>query len=483
LTSPFNVGRLGLSGADLDVLPSDYEGQSSGVSKERHHRLGDHDLVSSAFVEAHSDGKLLGIFRPLRHTIIGIVSPYITTLDITVDKAPLYIYGDMPWVMTAMWQDARTPALAIVARGDQIETISPVEYVVRSQSKLDTKYRVTVTRDRWECECAFFSETKIACVHIYAVRFREGFKSEATAPQPSRVTCIRCQSGSVVLSGKRHNKSGTLARYLCKACDYRFVGRDGFQHRRSDPEKIALALDLYFRGMSVRKVAEHFAQVHNLKISHVTVYNWVAHFGKLAAEWMDRQGARTGERWHIDETVVSVNGTPEYIWNILDADTRFLMATHVSHGRSLAETRVPIKKAKAVTPDRPMEVFSDGMNSYRYAIGRELAYRSGSKVVNPHHRVPSIRAPESNNLVERLQGTEKERIKVMRGFDNERGTSALIEGFRAHYNLVRDHQTLHTTPGVAAGFAPLTGFRWAELLKRAAPSPKVGYPEIEVIPN
>jgi len=55
---------------------------------------------------------------------------------------------------------------------------------------------------------------------------------------------------------------------------------------------IAVALDLYFRGMSVRKVKDHFSQVHNLKVNHVTVYRWVARFGKIAAEWMDRQGAR-----------------------------------------------------------------------------------------------------------------------------------------------------------------------------------------------
>jgi hypothetical protein len=72
---------------------------------------------------------------------------------------------------------------------------------------------------------------------------------------------------------------------------------------------------------------------------------------------------------------------------------------------------------------------------------------------------------------------------VMRGFDNERGTKTLVEGFRTHYNLIRDHHTLHTTPAVAAGFPPLSGFRWYELLKRAAPSPEPGYPEIEIVPN
>jgi transposase-like protein len=123
------------------------------------------------------------------------------------------------------------------------------------------------------------------------------------------------------------------------------------------------------------------------------------------------------------------------------------------------------------------------MKSYPRALRKELAYRAGDRVVSPHVRVPSIRAAESNNLVERLHGTEKERVKVMRGFDNERGTGALMEGFRTHYNMVRDHQALGKTPAEAAGFARLSGFRWHELLKRAAPQPKEGYPEIEVIPN
>jgi putative transposase len=396
--------------------------------------------------------------------------------------------------MTAVWQDARTPALAIVARGDQIETVSPTEYAVRSQSRLDVKYRVKVFRDRWECDCPFYVETKVGCIHIYAVRLREGFKTGAL-PEVG-VLCSRCGSGLVTHFGKRHNRSGTIERYLCKTCGFRFTGRDGFQRRRADPERIALALDLYFRGMSVRKVAEHFRQVQGLKVSHVTVYNWVTHFGKLAAAWMDAQGAKVGEKWNVDETVVSIDGKNKFVWNVMDSETRFLLATHVSRGRSLRETRVPFQKAKNATAILPKEIRSDGMPSYPKAIKREFGrYRQpGDAPRNlknggcrakwtPHRQVPSIRAPESNNLVERLHGTEKERVKVMRGFDTEKGTGALMEGFRAHYNLVRDHQVLRTTPAVAAGFAPLAGFRWYALLKRAAPQPKAGYPEIEVVPN
>ena len=121
------------------------------------------------------------------------------------------------------------------------------------------------------------------------------------------------------------------------------------------------------------------------------------------------------------------------------------------------------------------------MPAYRKAIGQELWFRSGAEVVNPHVRVPSIRAKKSNNLVERLNGTEKERTKVMRGLHGRRGPKILMEGFRVHYNLVRPHSALGTTPGVAAGLPDLGGFRWKEILKRAAQSIPRGQAEIEFV--
>lgn len=88
--------------------------------------------------------------------------------------------------------------------------------------------------------------------------------------------------------------------------------------------------------------------------------------------------------------------------------------------------------------------------------------------MNPHHRVPSIRAKESNNRVERLHGTEKKRIKVMRAFDNPDGAAGLTDGFRIHYDMVRIHHAIGKTPAEAAGLEPLTGFKWLEVIKAAS---------------
>ncbi|MCI4352048.1 MAG: DDE-type integrase/transposase/recombinase [Thermoplasmata archaeon] len=373
------------------------------------------------------------------------------------------------------WTDQRTPALAIVGRGDQIRALGPTTFSVCSQSDRGLFHHVWKDGARWNCDCPFFSATQKTCVHILAVRFREGLQESAPTHEDA-VLCDRCQSVAVIRFGLRHNKSGDVPTYLCRTCGKRFAGHEGFHKRRADPEKIALALDLYFRGMSVRKVADHFAQVHRLKVNASTVYRWVRYYSKLAAEWMDAQGARTSDRWHIDETVVGVNGVNKYLWNVLDHDTRFLLATHISKDRSLADTRAPLAKAKAVTEDRPADVLSDGMMAYPEAVKQELGHRAtpldDPKHVhagwfNPHKRVPSIRAKESNNRIERFQGTEKERTKVMRSFDNDGGAAGLMEGFRVHYNLVKTHQKLGTTPGEAAGIPTADGFRWRQILHEA----------------
>ncbi len=387
----------------------------------------------------------------------------------------------MFYPMTAAWTDARTPALAIVARGDQIETVSPTEFTVQSQSRPETRYRVTSVRGRWNCECAFRAETGAACIHILSVRFRAGLQ-ESKVPMPdSCPPCEKCRSSAVVRTGVRRNKSGAVRRYLCRTCGTSFCGREGYLKRRSDPELIAKALDLYFRGVSLRQVAAHFAQSYGLSVSPMTVYRWIVHYSKLASEWMSGQRAKVGETWHVDERFVNVDGETRYLWNVMDSETRFLLASRISKGRGIPEARAAFKEAKEATDVRPTEIRSDGYPGYPEAIRHEFGrWRQAGDAPkdpkspdfsrstwSPHRVVPSIRSPESNNILERLNGTSKDRTKTMRAYDNLSGASALSEGWKVHYNLVRDHLALGTTPGVAAGLAPIPGFRWREIIDQA----------------
>ncbi len=373
--------------------------------------------------------------------------------------------------MINVWKDQKTPALAIVARGDQITTIKPNEkYIVKSQSKPKIHYTIEQAENTYICTCEHFQATHQECIHILAVKFQQHLKNTKETILNNTTKCDKCGSTNIVKNGIRKNKSGIINRYKCKNCGYRFTDNNGFKKKRNEPEKIALALDLYFRGLSIRKISEHFKQVYNLKVSHMTVYRWLVTYSRLASEWMDKQQVHTGDRWHIDETMIKIDGTHHYLWNVLDSESRFLLATHISRDRDLPNTQKPIQKAKQATLDRPLEVFTDGMMVYPQAIKKELGQRNVYGIRgswSPHHRVPSIRAPISNNRIERLHGTEKERIKVMRGFDQESGSMDIMEGFRVNYNLVKTHQGIGCTPFEATGKLDINGFKWLTLIQKS----------------
>lgn len=373
--------------------------------------------------------------------------------------------------MVCIWKDQRTPALAIVARGDQINTIMPHKiYHVQSQSTPQTTYTIAKDENKHVCTCEHYKQTHRDCIHILAIKFQESLKNTPQDIFEETTTCDTCHSTNVMKFGLRKTERGNIQTYKCNKCGHRFTDNNGFKKRRNDPEKIALALDLYFRGLSVRKVSEHFQQVYNLNISHMTVYRWIADYSRLASEWMDRQNTPTSQRWHIDETVLDVNGEHLFLWNVLDSESRYLLATHVSKSRSLQDARRPIQKAKKATTDRPTEVLTDKLPTYRKAISKELGrygVRGTQGHWNPHKKVPSIKAKNSNNRIERFHGTEKERTKVMRGFDNQNGCANLMEGFRVHYNLVKSHQALGCTPSEATGKTNLNGFKWLDIIQKS----------------
>ena len=57
----------------------------------------------------------------------------------------------------------------------------------------------------------------------------------------------------------------------------------------------------------------------------------------------------------------------------------------------------------------------------------------------------------------------------MRAYDNDAGAAAMSEGWRVHYNLIRSHLALGTTPGIAAGLPRVSG--WRELIDLATRLP------------
>jgi len=65
-----------------------------------------------------------------------------------------------------------------------------------------------------------------------------------------RMMCKYCDSIHIVKNGKVRGKQ----QYLCKECGHQFTEGSNFPKMRTKSRIISTSIDLYFEGLSVRKV-------------------------------------------------------------------------------------------------------------------------------------------------------------------------------------------------------------------------------------
>lgn len=229
---------------------------------------------------------------------------------------------------------------------------------------------------------------------------------------------------------------------------------------RVNPHAITVALDLYFKGVSLRKIVDHLKQFEHVQVSHVAVLKWVQKYVAVMRDYVDALHPELSRVFHADETKLNIRGQWVWLWHLMDGDTRFLLANHVSQGRSVTNAREAFREAKAVAKTDARVLLTDGLGSYGPAARREFPNAVHVSGIGIQGRV-------NNNRMERYHGTFKERSKVMRAIKNT--DSAFIEGQRIYYNYLRPHSALEgKTPAQAAGIElRLEGNKWEAIIKKA----------------
>jgi transposase-like protein len=271
--------------------------------------------------------------------------------------------------------------------------------------------------------------------------------SIGTYGESEQMTCKYCLSETTKPSGSM--KGRKLVK--CVQCGKRFFENDNLPKMRVNKQAIVTALSMYFEGLSVRKVSRQLESIYGERVNQVTIWRWVRKYSTLVSEYTKTLSPQLGGKWHHDETVIRCEGRDQWFWEMIDQDTRFLIANHLSETRTLEDTITQFRNAVEQAKSRPQAVFVDGSNQYDAAFNRVFYSRYKVAKVELVKRV-GIRARETNNIVERLHETVKERTRLMRGFKNQDSARAILEGYAVNYNFARPHLSLKgKTPAEQAG--------------------------------
>jgi transposase-like protein len=153
----------------------------------------------------------------------------------------------------------------------------------------------------------------------------------------------------------------------------------------------------------------------------------------------------------------------------MEQKPRYLLACQVTEERFVKDARKALQQAKSVTNVRPDAIVTDGLQAYKEAVKAEF-YDKEAFIQNPHLRLKDFETKPNNNILERLNGTFRERTKVVRSFNDALGAVEFAAGMQTYYNYIRPHMGINgMTPAQMANIPiNLMGNRWETMIGLAA---------------
>ena len=158
------------------------------------------------------------------------------------------------------------------------ERVDETTYLVPS-SDGSKKYRVSHI-DTYSCDCPdFLTRCKgqgLYCKHIQAIVLLNKLKNRVEVDDfdvdsvMDEKLCPKCKSEKLQKYGERKNKSGSKQRYKCLNCGATFV-LDPAKGIKGNARILCLALDMYYKGNSLRDIQNTLYQSFGLKLHHETI--------------------------------------------------------------------------------------------------------------------------------------------------------------------------------------------------------------------
>lgn len=353
------------------------------------------------------------------------------------------------------------------AKESQVSRIDHATYKVLSQSG-NGEYTICLSEDEWRCECPDHRFRSVKCKHIWAVEFslrlREQVRKNIVIEEVTISDCIFCHSANVKRFGVRHNKSGSIQRFLCADCGKTFSVNIGFEKMKHNPQAITSAMQLYFSGESLRNTMKSL-RLLGVEVSYRTILNWIKKYVKLMQDYIEKIVPNVSDTWRADELYVKIKGDMKYLFALMDDETRFWIAQEVAETKYKHDARKLFQLGMKVAGKKPMTLITDGLPSYHQAYKTEFWTLKGPRT--EHIRHITIRGDRNNNKMERFNGEIRDREKTMRGLKTK--DTPILTGYQIFHNYIRSHEGLDgKTPAEACGIEVKGKNKWLTLIQNAS---------------
>jgi transposase-like protein len=148
----------------------------------------------------------------------------------------------------------------------------------------------------------------------------------------------------------------------------------------------------------------------------------------------------------------------------MDHKTRYLLTNQVTKRKGSHEAKHLLAAGLKKSNPTNIDLITDALASY----GKAVTDTKTNGVKFRHFEDSGLTKHQSNNRLERLNGSVRQRLKTMRGMDNDQSSKIFTRGFAAYYNFICPHSALGgRTPAQAAGLElNLHHNKWLSLIRK-----------------
>jgi putative transposase len=184
--------------------------------------------------------------------------------------------------------------------------------------------------------------------------------------------------------------------------------RDPLYRRHRFPAGvISYAVWLYFRfPLSLRMVEEMLA-ARGIDVSHESVRHWAEKFGREYSNRIRRRAPARGDKWHMDEVVITIRGRKHWLWRAVDQQG-FVLDVLVQSRRDRAAAQRLMRKLLKKSAKAPRVMITDKLKSYG-AARKDM----GLRIEHRQHK-------GLNNRAENSHLPTRRRERIMKRFKSPR---------------------------------------------------------------
>lgn len=244
---------------------------------------------------------------------------------------------------------------------------------------------------------------------------------------------------------------------------------------QASPHTVGLILTYNVNfGLSTRMTAALMKEVHGVKISHTTVRNYANAASILVKPFVDTFDYEPTNQLCGDETYIKVSGKWNYLYFIIDAIKKNILAYRVSAKRdtyaSIRALDDALSKFEEIPED--LTVVFDGNPTYLLAqhffAGHDVHFDMKQVIGLKNLDPVSTEYRSLKQIIERLNRTFKHNYRPTTGFGSDTGPVSFVTLFTAYFNFLRPHSSLEQrVPSLVPELARLPHMpaKWQKLLE------------------